>query len=386
MKILVLGGSGTIGTGIVNASVSHGHEVFALTRGIKEMQNNDKINYIKCDWSDEKAANEVLENKQFDVIVDGLVFTEKQLIRDLERCRNHCKQYIYISTAGVYEQPAVNCNEGSPKRLEKLTWGYSFNKRKAEIYIENNRNNYDFMITTVRPAFTYGNTRVPVAVVSRVNQWTLIDRILKNEPIVFIDDGNNKHAITHISTFSEGVVSLFMRKEADGEMYHITDDNAYTWEEVIETVGRLLKVKPIVVHLPINSIKYLNNSLYQEIKYNKMVELSLDNSKIKKIAPNVNYSVPLEEGLSKTIEHLREVYSIKHIDENFNDVCDKALIDNRNLIKSDEIKIVENYISTISSDRKKKLQLLKIKRIITYYLCTIYSVLRKIIGTLFRRR
>ena len=136
MKVLVVGGSGIIGTGIVNASVAHGHDVFALTRGIKEIQNNNVVKYIKCDWSNYNAAIEVLNNQLFDVIVDGRIFTEKQLIRDLELVKGHCKQFIYISTSGVYEQPAINFNEDSPKRLENLPWSYSYNKRKAEIFIE----------------------------------------------------------------------------------------------------------------------------------------------------------------------------------------------------------------------------------------------------------
>ena len=145
---------------------------------------------------------------------------------------------MYISTAGVYEQPNHNADENAPKRLEKLKWAYSHNKREAEIFVEQNQDKYPCCFTIIRPPYTYGNTRVPVAVVGRFNHYTLIDRLIKGKPIVFIDDGCYKRCITHISTFGGGTVGTFMNKQAIGKAYHVCDDESHTWEDVINTVGK----------------------------------------------------------------------------------------------------------------------------------------------------
>lgn len=254
MKILVIGGSGIIGTGIVEAAAGAGHEVVALSRQKTIIQKDfPNVRRIRADWSDINSAKAIInEGGGYDVVVDGLVFTRKQLVRDLEIAGRHCAQFVYISTAGVYEQPHHNAAEDAPKRLEKLKWSYSYNKRDAEIFVEQNADKYPCGITVIRPPYTYGRTRIPVAVVGRFNQYTLIDRILKHKPIVFIDDGHHPRSITHISTFSEAVAGTFMKRGAIGQAYHVSDDVSYTWEDVVNTVGEIVGVRPEIVHVPVS--------------------------------------------------------------------------------------------------------------------------------------
>lgn len=358
MKILVIGGTGIIGTGIVEAAVSCGHEVIALSRQKKPIHDESlPVKYLQLDWNDESVAKKALENMDVDVIIDGLVFKLDQLIRDLKIVTGHCKQYIYISTAGVYEQPVTMAQEDAAKSLDKLIWSYSVNKRKAEIYLEQHNKEYPFMITTVRPPFTYGDTRIPCAMVGRENPWTLPYRILEGKPIVFIKDGENMHAITHISTFANAVVGLFLNPDADMEFFHICDDKAYTWEEVINTVGELLGVAPQIVHVPIEALKKMNKQLYAEIKYNKMKELTLSNQKIKKVVPDVCYKVELKDGLKRTVEHLQAEYAKRDIDTKFDAICDVLLLGySKYDLPTDEYDIAQRYVEKLAEEEKKQLK------------------------------
>ena len=107
-----------------------------------------------------------------------------------------------------------------------MKWAYSKDKKSAEEYLVNNKNRLDFEYTIIRPAFTYGKYRIPVAFVSRENQWTLVKRIINDKPIVFFNERNAKHAVTHISTFSDAVVGLFDNPEGYSKAFHISDDMA----------------------------------------------------------------------------------------------------------------------------------------------------------------
>lgn len=365
MKVLVIGGTGIIGTGIVESCVKRGYDVYAISRQIKSVHDKQlPVHYVKTNWYEHGQAEDVLRDRFFDVIVDGLIVKEEQIKRDLELVKGRCKHFIFISTAGVYNQPVLMATEESPKDIEKLVWDYSVNKRLAEIYVEKHYSDYDFMITTVRPPFTYGDTRIPCAMVSRKNQWTLIDRIINEKPLVFIQDRGSCHAITHISTLSEGVVDLFMNKEANRQIYHIADDNSYSWDEVINVVGSLLGKKVKIVHIPLEELKPYNWSLYTEIKYNKLNSLSLDSTKIKMLTSNVNYSVPLRFGLNMTIEHLKKEYSNRPLDKEFSEMCDILLMHSANICLSEEERMIVNeYNDSLSKDYKKSLSYISVKLI-----------------------
>lgn len=360
MKVLVIGGAGIIGTGIVEAAAEAGHDVVALSRQNTPIQKElPNVKRLRADWSDTNSAKAIINEgggQNYDVIVDGLIFNREQLIRDLEILSGHCAQFVYISTAGVYEQPHHNASEDAPKRLEKLKWSYSHNKRDAEIYIEQNQDRYSCGITIIRPPYTYGRTRIPVAVVGRFNQYTLIDRMLKRKPIVFIDDGKHPRCVTHISTLAGGTLGTFMNKQAIGQAYHVCDDVSYTWEDVIETVGEIVGVKPDIVHVPVEALRIYHSGLYDEIRYNKMAEVTLDNSKIKAVSPGVNYRVPLREGLSETVRHLQENYSRKPLDEYFNFMCDAILARHKEFgLHDSESGMAEKYIRSLSPDYLKLL-------------------------------
>ena len=353
MKILVIGGSGVIGSGIVEASANAGHDVIAVSRQKTLIQKEfSNVKRIQADWYIDNDISAIINaggGGNYDVIVDGLIFTKQQLIRDLELVSNHCAQFVYISTGGVYEQPHNNANENAPKRLEKLKWGYSHNKRDAEIFVEENHDKYSCGITIIRPPYTYGNTRIPVAVVGRFNQYTLIDRIMKHKPLVFIQDGHHKRCVTHISTFSEGTLGTFMNRKAIGNAYHVCDDECCTWEDVINTVGSLIGIQPQIVHVPVEALKLYHRGLYDEIRYNKMAEVTLDNSLIKSISPNVRYRVPLSEGLSGTVKFLQENYSTRPLDDYFNFMCDAILARHKEFTLSEEERsIAERYIERLS--------------------------------------
>ena len=61
MKILVIGGSGIIGTGIVEAAAGAGHEVVALSRQKTIIQKDfPNVRRIRADWSDINSAKAII--------------------------------------------------------------------------------------------------------------------------------------------------------------------------------------------------------------------------------------------------------------------------------------------------------------------------------------
>lgn len=72
MKILIIGGTGHVGSHLTPLLLSQGHDVFLATRGNKRIDHSifAGANLITCDARDEKSLSETSEKYAFDVVID----------------------------------------------------------------------------------------------------------------------------------------------------------------------------------------------------------------------------------------------------------------------------------------------------------------------------
>lgn len=352
MKVLIIGGTGTIGSAISKGALRKGHDVFVLSRHIKP-SGNEKLKVIKCDWNDVSQVQRVVEQK-FDVILDGLVFDENRLARDMELCDEKCRHFIYISTDSVYNRPAIEISENASIDLDKLKWDISKGKRMAEIYLEKHSREYGFMTTTIRPVITYGINRIPLGFVGRANQWTLIDRIKKGKPLVFMSDEGSIHSICHEELFADCIESLFLKEKADMQVYHFANDETYTFDEIAECLGEIVGVKPKIVHYPAEALKPYDKVLYEEEVYDKIPSFTVNNNKIKSLSPWIETKVSLRDTLNSAFRYLEKEQSNRPLDDHFNVICDDLLLNFKkyNLAES-EIKVAEEYVKECRPQEKR---------------------------------
>ena len=359
MKIMIIGGTGIIGTGLVNSAAERGHKVYAICRHIPESNQYDNVSYVRCDWRNDKEANELIDKFKVDIIIDGLVFGVSQLKRDLKIVeRIGCERFIYISSVAVYTLPALNVKEEEASSKHKLKWSYGYNKKAVEDYLWKHKSEYDFEMTVVRPSFTYGDTRIPCAVVDRKNQWAIMKRIESSKPLLFFDDKDALHAITHISIFSNAVIDICENSDAAGRTFHFGDEQSYTWDDVIEAAASHIERQPKIIYVPLKYVKKYNYQLYIETRENKYGTLTVDTTNTRQISSNSPRHVELKDGLKSTIDNLRAVLKDKSSEE-FDDFCDLVFLDNFKELKNDldeyEYACLEEYICSLSDEEKKRI-------------------------------
>ena len=95
MKVLITGGTGTISSGLVKECVSKKYETYAITRGLNNSRNIAGATYLKCDVWNVDEMSKVLEDNQFDVVVECLAYNVKQLQISLTNFASKTKQYIF---------------------------------------------------------------------------------------------------------------------------------------------------------------------------------------------------------------------------------------------------------------------------------------------------
>lgn len=351
MKILIIGGMGIIGGAIAKAAISQGMDVYIVSRRKLTSEWSELgANAIQGDWYNDAFANSVLDSC-YDVIIDTLVFSEEQMIRSLNIANNHCKHYFYISTDSVYIHPDYNVKEDISINIDKLKWKYGYNKRKAELYLLNNSSNYSFLWSIIRPTITYGDTRIPVGFASSRNTNTLIERMREGKPILIFDDDQFKHSICHVSILGEAVVGLFNNNNAHKQCYHISDDWHYTYNDIFASIENAIGIKGIYVHANTNLLKKYSKDKYEEMIYDKNPFFTLDNSKIKKVVPDISYHVNLESSIRTTLLHL-DKNAVE--DDIYNKITDCILL--KIAKKNDPEGIIIEYVKGLEYDYIKKLK------------------------------
>ena len=105
MKILFIGGTGTISMAITRLLAERGEEVFLLNRGSRSTELPQGVRVIQCDINDEAAVREKLGDMRFDAVAEFIGFVPAQVERDFRLFRDITKQYIYISSASAYQKP-----------------------------------------------------------------------------------------------------------------------------------------------------------------------------------------------------------------------------------------------------------------------------------------
>lgn len=327
MKILFIGGTGTISMAITRLLAEQGHELYLLNRGNRNDGIPENVKTIICDINDEAATAKKLEGMTFDCVGEFIGFVPEQLERDLRLFKDKTRQFIYISSASAYIKPPVGHVITEETPIENPYWEYSQNKKLCEQYLMERYREDGFPVTIVRPSHTYDERSVPLGVHGLGGSYQVVKRIKEGKPVIIHGDGSSLWAITHNSDFAKAFVGLIGNQRAVGETFHITTDESVSWNDIYKAIADALGVtlKPY----------YVSSELLAELgkKYNFTGELIGDkthtvlfnNSKIKRFVPGFKAEVSPHEGIRRTVEYIMSHEECQTEDEEFDLWCDKVI-------------------------------------------------------------
>lgn len=327
MKLLVVGGTGVISYAVVCEALKKNVKVTCINRGISKNQSlPSSVEHIKADYRQKDILIEKLQGRTFDSVIDFLCMKESDIEYSLSLFKDYCRQYIFISSCAVYNKGKGDyvCTEDS--ELINPLWEYSINKVKCEKTLMRLAKDYGATYTIVRPAVTYGDTRIPYGVTPPYGyHGTLIQRMLHHKPIVIWDNGETYSTITHVDDFAVGLVGLLRNPKAFNQAFHIVGDKHYHWKEVLETLGEVLGVTPVYFNL--TKEQYANEMPHRkgEILGGRGINQLLDNSKIKDAVPDFKTSISLKEGITRTVKYYQTHNYIKGIDWKFDADMDRIV-------------------------------------------------------------
>ena len=299
MKVLFIGGTGVISEAVTALAAARGITLTLLNRGRTKAPVPAGVEVIHCDVRDREAYAAAIGDREFDAVVNWIAFTPEHVYTDLQVLRGRTRQYVFISTAMVYQKPPSHylITEHTPRGNPFSE--YAQNKIACEDLLLQAHADGTLPVTIVRPSYTYGNTKIPNDI--GITDYTIVQRIKQGKPVVVHGDGQSLWTLTHNTDFALAFVGLLGCEPALGEAFHITSDEVLTWDQIFRTLGAAVGVEPRLVHVPSERIAALAPTKHSGLYGDKMYSMVLDNSKVKSVVPGFKAVMPLAEGVQRSI-------------------------------------------------------------------------------------
>ena len=297
-RSLFIGGTGVISSACVARSLEAGHEVTVINRGNSALRPlPDGVEVLHADIRDPESVHAVLGERSFDVVSEFLAFTPEHIQTDFRLFEGRVGQYVFISSASAYQTPPSRLPVTESTPLRNPFWQYSRDKIACEDLLVEAYRERAFPVTIVRPSHTYDRTSIPTS-----GHWTDLARMRRGAPVVVHGDGTSLWTVTHNTDFAVAYVGLLGRPEAVGEAFHITSDEAPTWNQIYCYLAEGLGVEAELVHVSSASIAAVVPELGPGLIGDKANSMVFDNSKVKALVPDFRARVPFAKGAGEIVE------------------------------------------------------------------------------------
>jgi nucleoside-diphosphate-sugar epimerase len=292
MKVLFVGGTGNISLPCVAEAARAGHKVTVFNRGATSAPLPKGVTTIAGDMGNGRYRE--LGRDGFDVVCQFIAFTPDQILRDIEVFSGGAAQYVFISSASVYQKPPRHHVITEKTPAVNPYWRYSQDKVACEAAVKAARG---LAWTIVRPSHTV-RTMLPTV----FNEGDcLAHRLLAGKPVIVQGDGATPWTLTRCADFAPPFVRLFGKSAALGETFHITSDNAYPWNDITNTIARGLGVEADLVHVPTDTLVKYHGDWEGPLMGDKTWAALFDNTKIKAVVGDFDCVKDLDQVLAEPI-------------------------------------------------------------------------------------
>jgi nucleoside-diphosphate-sugar epimerase len=297
LKVLFIGGSGVISSACSQVAVESGIDLFVLNRGKSaERPLPAEATLLRADVQDRAAVEDAVGSHEFDVVVDWLAYTPEQVQADIDLFRGRTGQYVFISSASAYQTPPARFPVVESTPLRNPHWQYSRDKIACEDLLTLAYRDDEFPMTIVRPSHTYDKTSIPLD-----GGWTAIERMRRGKEVVVHGDGTSLWTLTHHLDFAHGFVPLLGNQRTLGEAFHITSDDALTWNAITRTLGAAAGAEPRIVHVTSDAIAAADPGWGSGLLGDKAHSMVFDNSKLRSVVPDFVATIPFEQGAREIV-------------------------------------------------------------------------------------
>lgn len=256
MKALVTGGTGFIGSHVVDLLVKNGHSVRLFSRKLElpERLEGQSVQVFKGDLNDPDSVLDAMEGMDvFFHIGEIRNTTRSASARNtslVERVVEHLptakiRRFVFISSITVAGIPSQVPADEETVPSVVLRDQYTEYKRACEWIITDQCRDAEYVI--LRPAFVYGPRSRSLG--------RMIELVKRLGPIglPFVGNGRSLGPFVQVQDLAEAVYRAGTKPEAAGKTFNVTDGQEETWSDffgaITSAFNRKLRLFPLPAFL-----------------------------------------------------------------------------------------------------------------------------------------
>jgi nucleoside-diphosphate-sugar epimerase len=248
-KILLTGGSGLVGSYLIDVLLRDGYELFLLVRSDKLNEYDGKVTVIEVDFATDWDLNKLpadlyaiihlsqAENfrdfpaKAKEVFYINTLSTLKLI--DFAT-KNKVSHFIYASSGGVYGTDGIFTEQQGAAYKREMGF-YLGTKYCSEVVLDNYHDLLNVII--LRFFFIYGKGQNQTMLIPR-----LINKVKQEEPIVLEGSDGLKINPVHAADAASAIVASLKLKGS--HTFNVAGAEVLSLREICESVGRAISKTP----------------------------------------------------------------------------------------------------------------------------------------------
>lgn len=300
MKVLIIGGTGLISTGIVKALQERGAAITVFNRGRTDDRLGDGVARLTGDRRDFPAFEKAMAAAgNWDAVIDMICFRPDEAESVLRACTGRCGHFIFCSTVCTYgnTQTVVPTPETTPQAPVSE---YGRNKLACEQLFLRAHADGKLPVTIIRPSHTYGPGG---GIINNLNtDPAFLGRLRAGRPIIVSGDGHGLWQSAYADDVGRGFALAAGNPRCLGQAYNAVADEVVTWDQyVARTAAALGAPAPRLVHLPTDFLLAVDRRRYVTLEEIFRFHGVYANAKLKQDVPAFRLTTPFEEGVRRTV-------------------------------------------------------------------------------------
>lgn len=233
MRIVVIGGTGHIGTYLVPGLVMMGHEVINVSRNKQQPYDTSPswewVKQISIDRSESESKGDFgikIKELQADIVIDLICFTPESASMLTEALFGHVQHFLHCGTMWVHgHSTQVPTRENQPREPFGT---YGIQKAKIESNLLSMAQLKDFPATILHPGHITGPGWLPINPTGNLNPKIFI-KLARGEEIILPNLGMETLHHVHASDVARAFIkAIENRQKAIGESFHVVSEQALT--------------------------------------------------------------------------------------------------------------------------------------------------------------
>ena len=267
MKAYVTGGTGFIGSHLVERLVDQGYHVTCLIRQTSNLRwldhllatKSPQVELVMGDLHDVDTLAQHVRDADLVFHLAGLTKAPdaatydrvnaegtKNLIEACLAAQTNLDRFVYCSSlaaVGPSRDTTPNTEDVTPQPLTD----YGSSKLKGELIIREYAD--QLPITIIRPPAVYGPRDVDIF---------LFFQMINRGIMPILGDADKLLSLVHVKDLVAGIYMAAVSKRAVGETYFLTDGDIHTWLGIERVIADALEMRPLKVKVPLLLLNFIS--------------------------------------------------------------------------------------------------------------------------------